>query len=63
MGGEELKWCQVTHNLLMSLQGPQFSPHNTAKTNDKSTNLRKMASIGINDVVTTSVYSRPEKCW
>ena len=41
MGGDELKWHQQTHSQLMSLQGPHFSPHSTAKTNDKSTNLRK----------------------
>ena len=51
MGGEELKW----HQLISS--GPHFSPSSTAKTNDKSTNLRKMASIGISDVVSASVYS------
>ena len=38
----------------MSSQGPYFSPRSTAKTNDKSTNLRKN---GISDVVTASVYS------
>ena len=54
MGGEELKWRQLTHNQLMSPQGPHFSPHSTVKTNDKSTNLRKN---GISDVVTASVYS------
>ena len=57
MGREELKWCQLTHNQLMSLQRPHFSPHSTAKTKDKSTNLRNNASIGISDVVTASVYS------
>ena len=41
MGGEELKRCQLTHNQLMSLQGPHFSAHSTAKNNDKITNLRK----------------------
>ena len=41
MGGDELKWRQLTHTQLMSPQGPHFSPHGTAKTNDKSTNLRK----------------------
>ena len=41
MGGEELKWHQLAHIQLMSQQGPQFSPHSTAKTNDKSTFLRK----------------------
>ena len=38
MGGQELKWRQLKHNQLMSPQGPHFSPHSTAKTNDKSTN-------------------------
>ena len=57
MGGEELKWCQVTHNQLMSLQGPHFSAHSTAKTNDKSTNLRKNGMYWHSDVVTTSVNS------
>ena len=41
MGGEKLIWHQLAHNQLISLQGPHFSPHSTAKTNDKSTNLRK----------------------
>ena len=36
----------------MRPQGPHFSAHSTAKTNDKSTNLRN----GISDVVTASVY-------
>ena len=40
-GGEELKWHQLTYYQLMSPQGPHFSPHSTAKTNDKSKNLRK----------------------
>ena len=38
----------------MSLQGPHFSAQSTAKTNDKSTNLRKN---GISDVVNASVYT------
>ena len=41
MGGEELKWRQLKFNQLISPQGPRFSPHSTAKTNDKSSNLRK----------------------
>ena len=40
MGGEELKCHQFTQNQLMRLQVCHFSPHSTAKTNDKSTNLR-----------------------
>ena len=56
MGGEELKLHQLTHNQLMSPHGPHFSAHSTAKTNDKSTNLRKNGIIGISDVVTASVY-------
>ena len=55
MGGEELKWRQLTHYQLMSLQRPKFSAHSTAKTNDKSTNLRKNGGISV--VVTASVYS------
>ena len=41
----------------MSPQEPHLSPHSTAKSNDKSINRRRMASIGISDVVTASVYS------
>ena len=41
-GRGRLKWCQLAHNQLMSPQGPHFSPHSTAKTNYKSTNLRKI---------------------
>ena len=44
MGGEELKWRQLAHNQLMSLKGPHFSPNSTAKTNYKSTNLRKIGN-------------------
>ena len=47
MGGEEFKW-----HLLMSQQGPHFSP---AKTNDKSTFLGRMVSISY--VVFASVSS------
>ena len=57
MGREELKWHQLKHNQLMRSQGPHFSPRSTAKTNDKSTISGRMASIGISDVVTASVYS------
>ena len=41
----------------MSSQRPHFSPRSTAKTNDKSTNLRKNGIYCISDVVTASVYS------
>ena len=57
MGGEELKWCELAYNQLLSPQGPHFSPYSTAKTNYKSTNLRKFVSSGISDVAFTSVYS------
>ena len=56
MGGEELKWRLLTHNHLMSPQGPHFSPHSTAKINDKAQISGRMAYIGISDVVTASVY-------
>ena len=57
VGGDELKWRQLTHNKLMSPQRPHFSPHSTAKTTIKAQISGKMSSIGISDVVTTSIYS------
>ena len=58
MGGEEFKWRQPGHHQLWSQQGPHFSPHSTAKANDKSTLLRKnIACRGISDVVISSVHS------
>ena len=56
-GRARIKMVSANTQSLMSPQGPHFSPHSTARTNDKSTNLRKNASIGISDVVTASVYS------
>ena len=41
-------------------EGPHFSAYNTAKINDKSTNLRKNGIYVISDVVTASVYSEKE---
>ena len=35
MDVEELKWRQVTHNQLMSLQGPHFSAHSTHKSQEE----------------------------
>ena len=52
VGGEDLKCCQVTHNQLMSPQGPHFSPHSTAITVKKS---RKLVSSGISDIAFASV--------
>ena len=57
MGGEELKWCHIKHNQLMSPQGPHFGPHSKAKANYKSTNLRKIGNCGISDIATASVHS------
>ena len=54
MGGEKLKWHQLAHHQLITPQEPHFSPHSTAKANDKRTNLRK---IGISDVAIASVHS------
>ena len=50
MGGEEFKWCQLKHNQLMSSHGPHFSPRSTAKTNDKSTNLKIARNDGFSRV-------------
>ena len=44
VGEEELKWCQLTHNQLISPQGPHFNPHSTAKTNYKTQISEKLVS-------------------
>ena len=49
--------ASAKNNQLMSSQGPHFSPRSTAKTTIKVQILSRMASIGISDVVTASVYS------
>ena len=36
-----IKMASAKNNQLISSQGPHFSPRSTAKTNDKSTNLKK----------------------
>ena len=41
VGGEELKWHQLARHQLMSQLRLDFSSHSKAKTNVKSTNLRK----------------------
>ena len=55
MGGDELKRCKLTHNQLMSPQGLHFSPVQLKPT-IKAQISGRMASIGISDVVTASVY-------
>ena len=58
IGGQGgIKMASANNNQLISSQGPHFSPRSSAKTNDKSTYLRKNASIRISDVVTASVCS------
>ena len=56
MGGDELKWRQLTHNQLMIPQGPHFSPLQLKPTINAQISGR-IASIGISDVVTASVFS------
>ena len=53
-GRGELKWHQLK---TISLQGPHLSPRSTAKPTIKVQISGRMASIGISDVVTASVYS------
>ena len=53
MGGEELKWHQLQ---LISSQGRHFSPVQLKPTVKVQISGR-MASIGISDVVSASVYS------
>ena len=58
MGGEELKWHQLKTIRLISSQGPHFSLHTVQlKPTVKVQISGRMASIGISDVVSTSVYS------
>ena len=56
MGGEELKWRQLKQSAVSS-QGPHFSPAVQLKPTIKVQISGRMASIGISDVVTASVYS------
>ena len=65
MGGEELKWRQLAHYHLISLQG--LTVH-TEKLNPliKGLILGRMLSSGISHVAFVSVYSektRLKKCW
>ena len=65
MGGEELKWRQLAHYHLMSLQGPHC-PHRKAKAIDRGLISGRMLSSGISHVAFASVYSektRLKKCW
>ena len=56
MGGEELKWRQLTHIQLMSPQGTNLIHTVQLKLLIKAQILGRMASIGISNVVITSVY-------
>ena len=57
MGGEELKWRKLKHNQLMNSQGQHFSSAVQLKPTIKVQIPGRMASIGISDVVTASIYS------
>ena len=57
MGGEELKWRQLKPNQLMSSQGLILVHTVQLKLTIKVQISGRMASIGISDVVTASVYS------
>ena len=54
MGGEELKWHQLAHIQLMSKHKDLIFVHTVQL---KPTVKAQMASIGISNVVTASVYS------
>ena len=57
MGREEFKWHQLVHHHLWSQHGFHCSPHSTAKTNDKSTFLRKNGLLWyVSDVVITALH-------
>ena len=57
MGRDELKWRQLTHNQLMSLQEPIVVHTVQLKPTIKAQISGRMASISISDVMTASVYS------
>ena len=57
MGGEELKWRQLKHNQLMSSQCLILVHAVQLKPMIKVQISERMASVGISDVVTASVYS------
>ena len=57
MGRENLKWCQIAHHQLINQPNTHFSPHRTAKTNDKSKITGRMVFNGISYVETASVHS------
>ena len=56
MGGEELKWHQLTHNQLMSRTDLSLVHTVQLKPTIKAQISGRMASIGVSDVVTASVY-------
>ena len=57
VGVSDLKWRQLAHNQLMSLQGPHFSPKVQLKPIKKAQISEKLVSSGISDVAFASVYS------
>ena len=65
MGGEELKWRQLAHYHLMSLQGLAVHTEKL-KPLIKGLISGKMLSSGISHVAFSSVYpekTRLKKCW
>ena len=57
MGEEELQWRQLTHNQLMSLQGPILVHTVQLKPIIKAQISGKLVSSSISDVAFTSIYS------
>ena len=55
---EKLKGHQLAHYQLMSKPKCRFSPHSTAKTKDKTTNLIKNDIYGIIYLTFATVYSK-----
>ena len=56
MGGDELKWCQLTHNQLIAHKDLILVHTVQLRPSIKAQMSGRMASIGISDVVTASVY-------
>ena len=57
VGGEKLKWDQLAHHQLMSLQGPDLVHTVKLKPMIKAQISGRMVSSGISDVAFASVYS------
>ena len=57
VGREEIKMASASTPSVNSQQRPHFSQHSKSKANYKRTNLKKLVTSSISDVVIVSVHS------